>query len=78
MDIRIILVIALKCLATGIIITHTHPSGELKPSKSNIDLTEQLKQACKPMEITLPDHLIISADSCFSFEDEGLPLALFS
>jgi DNA repair protein RadC len=72
MDIRIILGTALKCLATGIIIAHTHPSGELKPSKSDIDLTEQLKQACKLMEITLLDHLIITSESYYSFEDEGL------
>jgi DNA repair protein RadC len=71
-DIRIILGIALKSLATGIIIAHTHPSGELKPSKSDIDLTEQLKQACKLMEITLFDHLIITEDSYFSFEDERI------
>jgi len=42
----------------------------LKPSKSDIDLTEQLKQACKLMEITLFDHLIIPNESYFSFEDE--------
>ena len=72
MDIRIIPATALKCLATGIIIAHTHPSGELKQSKSDIDLTEQLKQACKWMEIILVDHPIITAEDYFSFGDEGL------
>jgi DNA repair protein RadC len=71
-DIRIILRIAPKCFATGIIIAHTHPSGELKPSKAAIDLTQKLKVACKIMEITLHDHLIITAENYFSFEDEGL------
>jgi DNA repair protein RadC len=47
MDIRIILATALKCLATGIIISHTHPSGELKPSNADKELTERLKQAGK-------------------------------
>jgi DNA repair protein RadC len=71
-DIRIILGIALKSLATGIIIAHTHPSGELKPSKANIDLTQKLKVACKKMEITLLDHFIITTESYFSFKDDEL------
>jgi DNA repair protein RadC len=68
-DIRIILAIALKYFATGIIIVHTHPSGELKPSKADMNLTNQLKLACKIMEITLHDHLIITTESYCSFED---------
>jgi DNA repair protein RadC len=71
-DIRIILGFALKCFATGIIICHTHPSGELKPSKADMKLTDQLNLACKIMEITLHDHLIITTESYYSFEDEDL------
>ncbi|HSZ84880.1 MAG TPA: JAB domain-containing protein [Puia sp.] len=71
-DIRIILGIALKSLGTGIILAHTHPSGELKPSKADMKLTDQLNLACKIMEITLHDHLIITSESYYSFEDEGL------
>ena len=70
-DIRIILGTALKCLATGIILAHTHPSGELKPSTVDKGLTEKLKQAAKHMEITLMDHLIIASTGYFSFQDEG-------
>jgi DNA repair protein RadC len=70
-DIRIILGIALKCLATGLILAHTHPSGELKPSNADKELTERLKQAAKLMEITLLDHLIITTEAYNSFEDEG-------
>lgn len=71
-DIRIILGVALKCLATGLILAHSHPSGELKPSVADKELTQRLKQASKLMEISLLDHLIITAEGYFSFEDEGL------
>jgi DNA repair protein RadC len=71
-DIRIILGIALKCFATGIILAYTHASGELKPSKADMNLTDQLTLACKTMEITLHDHFIITTESYYNFEDEGL------
>ncbi|HLY72277.1 MAG TPA: JAB domain-containing protein [Puia sp.] len=71
-DIRIILGVALKCLATGLILCHTHPSRELNPSVADKELTERLKQAAKLMDITLLDHLIITADGYLSFEDEGI------
>ena len=62
-DIRIILGIALKCLATSIIIAHSHPSQELRPSKADKELTDQLKLAAKLMEINLFDHLIVTRNS---------------
>ena len=71
-DIRIILAIALKGLASGIIIAHTHPSGELKPSKADLELTTRLKEAAKLMEISLHDHLIITSEAFFSFADDGI------
>src|SRR5665213_2364370 len=52
-DIRIILGMALKCLASGILIAHTHPSGELSPSKQDLDLTIRLMDAGKLMDIQL-------------------------
>src|SRR6202042_929159 len=63
-DIRIIFGKALKCLATGLILTHTHPSGEVKPSNADKELTERLKQPGKIMEITLLDHLIVTDGYC--------------
>lgn len=71
-DVRLILSVALKTLATGIIIIHNHPSGNLKPSSEDIKLTKQLKESCKLMNIELLDHLIISKDDYYSFADEGI------
>ena len=72
-DIRIILATALKSLSTAIIIAHNHPSGKLVPSDGDKKITKQLSEACKLMELTLLDHLIISPDSGYlSFADDGL------
>jgi DNA repair protein RadC len=73
-DIRIILSVALKLLATGIICAHNHPSGNLKPSRQDEELTRKLKEAGKVLGIKLLDHLIVapSGTSYFSFADEGL------
>ena len=71
-DVRIILAVALKALATGIILVHNHPSGNLNPSTDDKKITEQLNSSCKLMGITLLDHLIITKDDYFSFADEGL------
>jgi DNA repair protein RadC len=71
-DIRIILGMALKCLASGILIAHTHPSGELSPSKQDLDLTIRLMDAGKLMDIELVDHLIIAKDSYLSMAEDDL------
>jgi len=71
-DIRIILGIALKSLSCGIIIAHTHPSGELVPSTNDRDFTLKLKEAGKVMDIKLLDHLIIADGRFYSFADEGV------
>lgn len=59
-DIRIILAIALKCNASGIVLMHNHPSGNLKASQADIDLTRKLKEACNLLDLSLLDHLIIT------------------
>ncbi len=51
---------------------HNHPTGELKPSKADIELTSRIKEAGKILDITLLDHLIISKISYFSFLDQGI------
>lgn len=71
-DIRIILSIALKTLATGIILVHNHPSGNLKPSTEDKKITNELREACEIMNITLLDHLIVTKKGFFSFADENL------
>ena len=71
-DVRLILSVALKTLATGIIVVHNHPSGNLNPSREDLKLTKQLKEAAQLMNITLLDHLIITRDNYYSFADEGM------
>ena len=71
-DVRIILSVALKTLATGIILVHNHPSGNLKPSQDDVNITKKLKESCKLLDITLLDHLIVTKDDFYSFADEGL------
>jgi DNA repair protein RadC len=71
-DPRIILAIALKVVAVSLIIAHNHPSGSLKPSGADEDLTRKIKEAAKFMDIKLLDHLIVEpSGNYYSFADEG-------
>lgn len=71
-DIRLLFKNALQYGATAIIVAHNHPSGVLKPSTSDIQLTHKIKKAGDNMDIKLLDHLIISEKGYFSFADEKL------
>lgn len=71
-DPKLIFVAALKAGATGIILSHNHPSGNLQPSQQDINLTRKIKEGGRLLEIQLLDHLIITSESYFSFADEGL------
>jgi len=71
LDVRIILGIALKCLASGIILVHNHPSGSMVASDADLNITKKLKLACELMEMKLFDHLIISKDEYLSLADKG-------
>lgn len=70
-DSRLIFAVALKCNATGIILCHNHPSGNLKPSDADITLTRSIKKCADFLDITLIDHLIITKNGFFSFSNEG-------
>lgn len=70
-DVRIIMKKAIQLLATGIIIAHNHPSGNLRPSKADKQLTKNIKEACKILNIVLFDHIIIGYQEYYSFSDEG-------
>lgn len=70
-DLRLLYAVALKSLATSIILAHNHPSSNLNPSDSDIKLTQKVKETGQLMDITLLDHLIISPDGYYSFADEG-------
>jgi len=71
-DIRLILSVALKTAATGIILSHNHPSGNLCPSNNDVALTKKIKEACGYFDISLIDHIILSAEGdYYSFMDDG-------
>jgi len=71
-DPRIILKKALEEDAVSIILCHNHPSGSLKPSRADEDLTHKIKEAAKYFDIRVLDHMIVSDAGYFSFADEGL------
>ena len=72
-DIRLILSVALKIAATSIILSHNHPSGNLEPSAADKGLTAKIKEACTHFDISLMDHIILSAEGgYYSFMDEGM------
>jgi DNA repair protein RadC len=71
-DPKVIYHIALQHQATGIILVHNHPSGNLKPSQQDIQLTKNLSAAGKMLDIQVFDHLIITDNGYFSFGDESL------
>lgn len=72
-DVRLIYQGAIKANASGIIICHNHPSGNLNPSESDTKITQKIKEAGNLMDIQLLDHLIISTDdNYYSFADNGL------
>lgn len=71
-DPRIILKRALEEDAVSLILCHNHPSGSLKPSRADEELTQKIKEAAKYFDIKVLDHLIVSDDGYFSFADEGL------
>ena len=71
-DIRIIMGVALKSMACGIILSHNHPSRNLLPSNADREITNKIKEVCKLMDINLLDHIILSPEGTFySFADEG-------
>jgi DNA repair protein RadC len=71
-DIRLILLKALELKATGIVVCHNHPSGDLSPSKIDMALTSQMKEAARLLSIQLLDHIIICKESFFSFSENNL------
>lgn len=71
-DIKIILQGAILQNATGLIICHNHPSGNLNPSSNDRIITKNIKEAVKLLDMSLLDHLIITSESYYSFSDEGI------
>lgn len=71
-DPRVILRKALEQDAVNIILCHNHPSGSLKPSRADEQLTAKIKEAAGYLDIRVLDHIIVSEDGYYSFADEGL------
>ena len=71
-DHKVIFDTALKGNASSIILAHNHPSGNLKPSQSDIALTQKLIAAGSFLDIAVLDHLIMTLEGYYSFEDEGI------
>ena len=71
-DVRLILATALNCLASGIIMCHNHPSGNLNPSEADVAMTKKIKQSAEIMDIILLDHLILTEESYFSMTENGI------
>lgn len=71
-DLRIIFKKALELLSTAIILAHNHPSGKLKPSSADCQITQKIKTAAHTLDIKVLDHLIVTQKAYFSFADEGI------
>ena len=71
-DVKIIAKYAVDSLATGIILAHNHPSGNLNPSSADISITNKVKEAMKLFDIAVLDHIILTADSFYSFANNGI------
>lgn len=71
-DVRLIFKTALEQNATSIILTHNHPSGKLMASEQDIQVTKRVKLASQQLDIALLDHIIITENGFYSFNDQGI------
>lgn len=71
-DLKLLFAVALKCNASGIVISHNHPSGNLNPSDADKQLTKKIKQASELLDIKLIDHIIITHLGYYSFSENGI------
>jgi len=71
-DPKLIFSAALKANACGIILSHNHPSGNIKPSPADEQLTAKIKAAGKYLDINVLDHVIVTSENYYSFAEEGL------
>jgi DNA repair protein RadC len=69
-DLRLIFVAALKANASAILLAHNHPSGNLKPSTSDRQLTNRLMDAGKLLQIDVLDHVIVTSEGYYSFAED--------
>lgn len=70
-DTKLIMIAALEHRASAIILCHNHPSGQMKPSSQDIQITQKIKTAAQLLDIGLLDHIILGDNTYYSFADEG-------
>lgn len=70
-DPKVIFCAALKCLASRIVVTHNHPSGNPRPSEDDRKLTKRLSEAAKMLDMVLVDHIVVGLGRYYSFRDCG-------
>jgi len=70
-DPKVIFQVALKSNSSSIILCHNHPSGNVKPSEADIQLTRKITQAGEVLDLSVLDHLILTDECYYSFADEG-------
>lgn len=70
-DTKVLFALVLKSGATGMVLSHNHPSANHSPSSADIQLTKRIKQGAELLDITLIDHIIVSRFGFYSFADEG-------
>jgi DNA repair protein RadC len=71
-DIKLLVCLALHCMATSVIIAHNHPSGPLKPSIKDEEMTKKIRLALELIDVKFIDYFVISDKEYLSFQNEGL------
>ena len=70
-DKKILLKYVVESLASGVILAHNHPSGNTNPSEADLKITREVKELCNLIDSPVLDHIILTADSYYSFSDNG-------
>jgi DNA repair protein RadC len=70
-DVRLVAKYAVESLASGVILAHNHPSGNLNPSEADKRITQQVKKGLEVLDISLMDHLILTTEGFYSFANSG-------
>jgi DNA repair protein RadC len=71
-DVSIVAKYAIETLSRAVVLCHNHPSGNTNPSEADIELTAKIKSGLKLFDIQVVDHVILTADSYYSFADNGI------
>jgi DNA repair protein RadC len=71
-DVKMLMKEAILNYSNAIILVHNHPSGNVKPSQADIEITQKIKEAARLFDISTLDHIIITSNGYYSFADEGV------